>query len=158
VLKHTKYRNELRKLLIHAWTGRNEVDVSSIEWGTVSSIMTGTISSYSNPVNSTIQIHSVLKNIEWLYKTSLHASDITEYKFDDECYTDTVLALARGIARDRAYDRMPILADALQDTGFNNEKVLARLRSGKGEFTRADSVLVKLCGIDLLTYDKCEIK
>jgi hypothetical protein len=39
-----------------------------------------------------------------------------------------VLALARGIQRDQAFDRMPILADALQDAGCDDEAVLAHCR------------------------------
>jgi hypothetical protein len=42
--------------------------------------------------------------------------------------TSDVLALARGIYAERAFDRMPILADALQDAGCTNEDVLAHCR------------------------------
>jgi hypothetical protein len=46
--------------------------------------------------------------------------------------TSDVLALARGIHHDQAYDRMPILADALQDAGCDDGTVLAHCREGKG--------------------------
>jgi hypothetical protein len=42
--------------------------------------------------------------------------------------TSDVLALARGIYDDRAFDRMPILADALQDAGCDNDDVLTHCR------------------------------
>ncbi len=45
-----------------------------------------------------------------------------------EWLTDTVLALARGIYADRAFDRMPILADALQDAGCDDEDILGHCR------------------------------
>jgi hypothetical protein len=45
-----------------------------------------------------------------------------------EWFTVDVLALARGIYADRAFDRMPILADALQDAGCDDEDVLAHCR------------------------------
>jgi hypothetical protein len=42
--------------------------------------------------------------------------------------TSDVLALARGIYDERALDRMPILADALQDAGCDNDDILAHCR------------------------------
>ena len=38
------------------------------------------------------------------------------------------MALARGIAADRALDRLPILADALQDAGCEDATILSHLR------------------------------
>lgn len=43
--------------------------------------------------------------------------------------TSDVLALARAIARDRRFDAMPILADALQEAGCEDERVLAHCRA-----------------------------
>jgi hypothetical protein len=40
-----------------------------------------------------------------------------------------VLGLARAIYEDRAFDRMPLLADALMDAGCDNEAMLAHCRS-----------------------------
>lgn len=42
--------------------------------------------------------------------------------------TSDVIALARGIYEDRAFDRMPVLADALQDAGCDNVNVLDHCR------------------------------
>jgi hypothetical protein len=42
--------------------------------------------------------------------------------------TTDVVALARGIAADGAYDRLPILADALQEAGCDDDEVLGHLR------------------------------
>jgi len=42
--------------------------------------------------------------------------------------TSDVVALASGIYEDRAFDRMPILADALQDAGCGNEDLLTHCR------------------------------
>jgi hypothetical protein len=47
---------------------------------------------------------------------------------DPSWLTSTVVQLAEGIYRDRAFDRMPILADALQDAGCENEDVLNHCR------------------------------
>jgi hypothetical protein len=38
--------------------------------------------------------------------------------------TSTVVTLAEGIYQEKAFDRLPILADALQDAGCSNEDVL----------------------------------
>ena len=47
---------------------------------------------------------------------------------DPRWRTADVMALARGIAADRAWDRLPLLADALMDAGCDNEAILARCR------------------------------
>ncbi|AMV27472.1 hypothetical protein VT84_23935 [Gemmata sp. SH-PL17] len=49
--------------------------------------------------------------------------------------TSTVMALAHGIYEERAFDRMPILADALQDAGCDNDTVLDHCR-GEGPHVR----------------------
>ena len=54
---------------------------------------------------------------------------------DPSWLTSTALALARGIYVERAFDRMPILADGLQDAGCNNESILDHGR-GPGPHTR----------------------
>ena len=66
---------------------------------------------------------------------------------DPSWLTTTVIALAEGIYQDRAFDRLPILADALQDSGCDNEDVLNHCRS--------DRPHVRGCWvIDLLTGRK----
>ncbi len=49
--------------------------------------------------------------------------------FDPSWRTSTALAIAQGIYDDRAFDRLPILADALQDAGCENADLLNHLRS-----------------------------
>jgi len=63
---------------------------------------------------------------------------------DPSWLTSDVLALATGIYQDRAYDRMPILADALQDAGCDIDDVLNHCRS-EGPHVRGCWV------VDLLT-------
>jgi hypothetical protein len=48
---------------------------------------------------------------------------------DPQWRTADVLALARGIYEDRAFDRLPLLADALMDAGCDEEQLLAHCRS-----------------------------
>jgi hypothetical protein len=42
--------------------------------------------------------------------------------------TSNVVAIAQGIYAERAFDRMPILADALEDAGCDNADVLNHCR------------------------------
>jgi hypothetical protein len=49
--------------------------------------------------------------------------------------TSTVVSLAEGIYAERAFDRLPILADALQDAGCENTDVLTHCR-GPGPHVR----------------------
>jgi hypothetical protein len=69
------------------------------------------------------------------------------FAIDPSCFTSTVIALAEKIYQERAFDRMPILADALQDAGCENEDVLNHCRS-EGPHVRGCWV------IDLLTVRK----
>ncbi|HJZ55412.1 MAG TPA: hypothetical protein VKE74_10660, partial [Gemmataceae bacterium] len=43
---------------------------------------------------------------------------------DPSWLASTVVTLAGGIDADRAFDRLPILADALQDAGCDNTDIL----------------------------------
>ena len=61
--------------------------------------------------------------------------------------TETAVALATGIYAERAFDRMPILADALEEAGCDSADVLSHCR-GPGPHARGcwvvDSVLGKV--------------
>jgi hypothetical protein len=48
---------------------------------------------------------------------------------DPRWRTSDTLGLARGIYEERAFDRMPLLADALMDAGCDDEQVLSHCRS-----------------------------
>jgi hypothetical protein len=54
---------------------------------------------------------------------------------DPAWVTSTVTALAQAIYDDRAFDRLPILADALEDAGCTDADILAHCRGG-GEHVR----------------------
>jgi hypothetical protein len=55
--------------------------------------------------------------------------------FNPRWRTADTLGLARGIYEDRAFDRMPLLADALMDAGCADEQVLGHCR-GEGPHVR----------------------
>jgi len=63
-----------------------------------------------------------------------------------EWLTSDVTALARGIYDEKAFDRMPILADALQDAGCDNDEVLTHCRRENWEHTRGCWVIDLLLG------------
>lgn len=54
---------------------------------------------------------------------------------DQSWLTSTVTALAHAIYQERAFDRLPILADALEDAGCTNQEILAHCR-GPGPHAR----------------------
>ena len=56
-------------------------------------------------------------------------------RLDSDWLTSTVVDLARGIYDERAFDRMPILADALQEAGCENTDILDHCR-GTGPHVR----------------------
>jgi hypothetical protein len=56
--------------------------------------------------------------------------------FDAAWRTTDVMLLARGIYDDRASDRMPILADALQDAGCTSDTLLAHCRDATATHVR----------------------
>jgi hypothetical protein len=64
---------------------------------------------------------------------------------DPSWRTSTVLALAEGIYTDRAFDRLPILADALQDAGCENDAILSHCR-GLGPHVRGCWVVDLILG------------
>jgi hypothetical protein len=64
---------------------------------------------------------------------------------DPAWLTSTVLTLAEGIYADRAFDRLPVLADALQDAGCENADVLAHC-CGDGPHVRGCWVVDLILG------------
>jgi hypothetical protein len=63
-----------------------------------------------------------------------------------EWLTSDVLALARGVYDEKAFDRMPILADALQDAGCDNAEALDHCRAANWEHVRGCWVIDLLLG------------
>jgi hypothetical protein len=59
--------------------------------------------------------------------------------------TSTAVALAEGIYADRTFDRLPILADALEDAGCGHADILAHCR-GDGPHARGCWVVDLLLG------------
>ena len=64
-----------------------------------------------------------------------------DHEIAPEWLTTDVVALAEGIYEERAFDRMPILADALQDAGCDSEEVLKHCRDANQTHVRGCWVL-----------------
>ncbi|MBN9522996.1 hypothetical protein J0H58_31535 [bacterium] len=65
--------------------------------------------------------------------------------FDPTWRTEAVVALARGVYDDRAFDRLPVLADALEDAGCADADVLTHCR-GDGPHVRGCWVVDLILG------------
>jgi hypothetical protein len=71
-----------------------------------------------------------------LFREVFGPTPFREIAANPEWLTTTVLALVDGIYDEQAFDRMPILADALQDAGCDNEDILNHCLSRKAIHVR----------------------
>jgi hypothetical protein len=79
----------------------------------------------------------------------------TPPRFDPAWRTGTVVELARGIDADRAFDRLPILADALLDADCDEEQVLRHLR-GTERWAKEPAPHVRGCWVVELALGRWE--
>jgi hypothetical protein len=77
-----------------------------------------------------------LKLRDWTWAVFLAACP-PDY-FDPAWRTSDTVGLAKGIYDDRAFDRMPILADAMEEAGYTDAIGLEHLRTDRGVWTRSD--------------------
>ncbi len=87
---------------------------------------------------------------EIMSELAVHLRDIFGNPFrpvaaDPAWLTATAVSIARGIYDDRAFDRLPILADALQDAGCENADILGHCR-GDGPHVRGCWVVDQVLG------------
>jgi hypothetical protein len=74
-----------------------------------------------------------IREAEWLAQADL-IREVFGYPFHPVPFrpgwrTADAVGLAQGVYEDRAFDRLPILADALMDAGCEDEQILAHCRS-----------------------------
>ena len=87
----------------------------------------------------------------WTPERIAFGLDVFGYLFHDATFspswrTDTAIALARQMYESRDFGAMPILADALQDAGCDNEDVLSHCRDTKGTHVRGCWVVDMVLG------------
>jgi hypothetical protein len=75
------------------------------------------------------------------------ADPVRPVAFDPRWRTADAVGLARAIYEDRAFDRLPLLADALMDAGCEEEQVLGHCR-GEGPHVRGCWVVDLILGKD----------
>ncbi|HEX4608509.1 MAG TPA: hypothetical protein VH092_09910 [Urbifossiella sp.] len=63
------------------------------------------------------------------YLRDIHGNPFRPVALDPSWLTEAVAALAAGIYAERAFDRLPVLADALEDAGCANPDVLGHCRN-----------------------------
>lgn len=88
------------------------------------------------------------KNLEEINKHNFNRGVLsvccrwTNWQIDPQWKTTTVMSLARGIVEEQALDRMPILADALQDADCDNDDLLAHIRNAGNHVCCVAAVIV----------------
>ena len=70
-----------------------------------------------------------LRSVSPIFLRCIFGNPFRPVAFDPRWRTADVLGLARGIYDDRAFDRLPLLADALMDAGCDEDQLLAHCRS-----------------------------
>lgn len=95
---------------------------------------------YSAAVETAAQ-HLVMRAVVW----EVAGNPFREPHFSEEWRTDTAMSLACQMYDNREFSAMPILADALQDAGCDNEVLLAHCRN-PGEHVRGCWVLDLVLG------------
>jgi hypothetical protein len=98
------------------------------------------VSALGNPAESVIQCHLLRDIIGSPFRLSPPVST-TVLAWND----GGIMKLARAIDDERAFDRLPILADALEDAGCGNAEILAHCRQ-PGEHVRGCLVIDLLLG------------
>ncbi len=95
---------------------------------------------YVSAIEAQNNSHRLIADENWQTRAGLPFSEILRdifgnlfrpVAFDPAWRTSTAISIAEGIYNDRAFDRLPILADALQDAGCENADLLNHLR-GEG--------------------------
>ncbi|QEL19087.1 hypothetical protein [Limnoglobus roseus] len=72
--------------------------------------------------------NDILQGTGFIYR-DIFGNPFRPVTFSPSWLTTTAVGLAEGIYADRAFDRLPILADALEDAGCENADLLNHLRS-----------------------------
>lgn len=105
--------------------------------------------SYAHGVKVSIDNHGYEQQLEQAQQTivfrDIFGNPFRPIVANSSWLTSNVRTLAEGIYEERAFDRMPILADALQDAGCDNNDILNHCRQ-PGEHVRGCWVVDLILG------------
>jgi hypothetical protein len=87
------------------------------------------------------------ENLQCSYLRCIFGNPLRPVVANSAWLTPTVTSLAQATYDDRAFDRMPILADALEDAGCTNQDILNHCRQ-PGEHVRGCWVVDLLTGME----------
>ncbi len=76
----------------------------------------------------TIYLESLPDEATSSYVREMFGNPFRPVAFDPAWRSETAVGIARGIYDDRAFERMPILADALEDAGCDHPDILTHCR------------------------------
>ena len=130
------YRLDLRRRvrLMEQWaeTGRPPARVHATESPNIvffnASAREAALATAAAPATWNQQADVAAAAVRWAAR-EVFGNPFRPVPLDPEWLTTTVVALATGIYKERAFERMPHLADALQDVGCEDDAVLAHCRS-----------------------------
>jgi hypothetical protein len=116
----------LTRLLGEAWRGRSELEMPStrVRFGWLGHGEQTAV----DWVAACMALVAVVRDV--------FGNPFRKVKFDKKWRTDTAVALARQMYDSRDFSAMPILADALQDAGCENEDILTHCRDTAARHAR----------------------
>lgn len=141
--RNTPKRRELpsiaygaERALMESWQGRMERNPKEVAVGWATYVVLN-YGGYRNP-----------NRRRYAEAYALYLSALPPDHFDPAWRTTATVGLARGIFDEMAFDRMPILADALEEAGYSDAIGLENLRVDRGVWARSNWSLWNLLELD----------
>ncbi|MBY0522804.1 MAG: hypothetical protein K2R98_05380 [Gemmataceae bacterium] len=150
--RHLAHRlaDELRDVALHAAASPGRTDVAFTAFSIRNAVVT--VVNRGAPTTKYDDGYAAQRKICEFFRDVYGPLPFRSLPFDFGWASSTVMSLAEGIYQERAFDRLPILADALEDVGCSNQELLAHCR-GPGEHVRGCWLLDLVLGRELQPHD-----